>query len=130
MAVSRKDREKLFKQREILTAARKVFAEKGYEHATIEEIAQRAEFSKAALYHYFQNKEEIFVAALEEIFAAMEKNVAAAFDNQLPVREKFRRFTVELFRHYEEHTDFLAILIKEELQMRINLLCQFREKFL
>ncbi len=130
MAISRREREKTRKRDEILFAAHGVFAEKGYEHATVDEIAQRAEFSKGALYSYFQNKEEIFVATLEESFADMERMVASAFDNQLPVREKFRLFTKELFTYFEEHADVLTILVKEEMQMKMKTLCEFRERYL
>lgn len=125
----RKEREKLYKRREILLAAQKVFAEKGYEHATVEEIAERAEFSKGALYNYFLHKEEMFLALLEEGFEDFERIVQSAFLNTLPVREQFRKFTHEVLNYFDKNPDYFTILIKENLQMKIKLLGEFREKF-
>ncbi len=57
---SRREREKEEHRRLILGAAEAVFAEKGFERATMEEVAQRAEFSVGALYVFFKNKEALF----------------------------------------------------------------------
>jgi len=64
---SRREREKAAHRREILDAAIKVFAQKGYHVATLDEIAQEAEFSKAALYQYFSNKEDMLYNILDEL---------------------------------------------------------------
>lgn len=62
MALSpRKQREREARMEDILAAAREVFFEKGFQAATMEEIAQKAGFSKGAVYFYFKSKEEILV---------------------------------------------------------------------
>ncbi|MFQ5675919.1 MAG: TetR/AcrR family transcriptional regulator [bacterium] len=127
--VPRKEREKLYKRREILLAALKVFAEKGYEHANIEEIAIEAEFSKGALYNYFSHKEEIFIALLDEGFADFERIVQEGFENNLPLREKFQRFTDGALEYFEQNPDYLTLLFKENLQLKIKLISSFRERF-
>jgi len=128
-ALPRKEREKLYKRQEILFAALRVFAEKGYEHANIEEIAAAAEFSKGALYNYFANKEEMFIALLDQGFADFEAIVTDGFRNDLPVREKFERFTRGTLEYFEEHPDYLTLLFKENLQLKIKLISSFRERF-
>ncbi|GIH92969.1 TetR family transcriptional regulator [Planobispora siamensis] len=50
---------------EILAAARKIFAEKGYDKATIRGIAREAGVDPALVHHYFASKDGIFVAAME-----------------------------------------------------------------
>ena len=55
----RKERERLYKQDLIIKAAEKVFMSKGFENATMEDIAEEAEFSKGTLYTYFQSKNEL-----------------------------------------------------------------------
>ncbi|NIR14250.1 MAG: helix-turn-helix transcriptional regulator [Desulfobacterales bacterium] len=55
----RKEREKQMRRRQIIDAAEKVFAEKGFSGATIENIAEQAELSPATLYLYFKNKDGI-----------------------------------------------------------------------
>jgi AcrR family transcriptional regulator len=52
----------------ILDAARKVFAEKGFHEARLEEIAVQAGFSKAALYNYYSDKESIFLSLANRDF--------------------------------------------------------------
>lgn len=49
---------------EILTAARQVFAEKGFDKATIRGIARAAAVDPALVHHYFETKEGLFVAAM------------------------------------------------------------------
>ena len=67
-SLTRREREKAQHHQEILDAAVKVFAEKGFHAATLDEIAQEAEFSKAALYLYFSNKEDLLYNILNEAF--------------------------------------------------------------
>ncbi|GAA2210396.1 TetR family transcriptional regulator [Nonomuraea monospora] len=50
---------------EILAAARKVFAEKGFDKATVRGIAREAQVDPALVHHYFDTKEGMFAAAME-----------------------------------------------------------------
>jgi AcrR family transcriptional regulator len=54
----RKEREKMMRRRAILDAAKKVFVAKGFAGATMENIAEEAEFSPATIYLYFKNKDD------------------------------------------------------------------------
>ena len=56
----RKEREKEQRRRQIMDAAEKVFAAKGFSAATIENIAEEAELSPATLYLYFKNKDALY----------------------------------------------------------------------
>lgn len=58
--LTRRDRNKLRNQREILDAALEVFAEKGYHQASIQEIADRADFAVSTIYALFENKEDLY----------------------------------------------------------------------
>src|ERR1700761_2110830 len=55
----------------ILAAAVKEFTERGFEGARIDSIAQRAGVNKRMLYHYFGNKEALYVAVLEGSYTAI-----------------------------------------------------------
>ena len=76
----RKERERLYKQDLIIKAAEKVFMSKGFENATMEDIAEEAEFSKGTLYFYFQSKNElclsIVLRGLRIIVSEFEKVVS------------------------------------------------------
>ena len=58
--LTRRDRNKARHQQEILDAALEVFAEKGYQNASVQEIADRADFAVSTLYALFENKEDLY----------------------------------------------------------------------
>ncbi len=61
---SRKGRERLRHRQEILAAALRLFAEKGFHHVSMQEIAAAAEFGTGTLYHFFSSKEDLFFELL------------------------------------------------------------------
>ena len=65
---------------EILQAALTVFAEKGFAAAKLSEIARRAGVSKAALYLYFETKEDLFRAVARTLVAPNLTAMAAALE--------------------------------------------------
>ncbi len=65
----------------ILAAAERLFAEKGTEGTTMDDIAREAEYSKATLYVYFQSKEEIVGAILLNGLAMLKKRVHQAIES-------------------------------------------------
>jgi len=58
----RKEREKERRRQQILVSAKRVFSEKGFNKATMEDIATDAELSPGTLYLYFKNKEELYAS--------------------------------------------------------------------
>jgi AcrR family transcriptional regulator len=58
----RKEREKERRRQQIIVAAKRVFSEKGFNKATMEDIAKKAELSPGTLYLYFKNKEELYAS--------------------------------------------------------------------
>jgi AcrR family transcriptional regulator len=72
----RKEREKKMRRRQIMDAAKMVFASKGFGGATMENIAEKAEFSPATLYLYFKNKDALFASLnlrmLQDLIARMD----------------------------------------------------------
>jgi AcrR family transcriptional regulator len=65
------------RRREIIQAAARVFAEKGYANATTKEIADQADIAEGTLYNYFNGKREILLAVAHEADAPMEAAVLA-----------------------------------------------------
>jgi len=66
---------------QIISAARQVFSRKGYDAATVDEIAEGAGVSKGLIYHYFRSKEDILVATAEawlDTFEEYTKRMTAA----------------------------------------------------
>jgi len=92
----RKEREKLLRRREIIEAAKRVFAEKGYRNATLEEIAAAAEFGKGTIYNYFECKEELFIAIMDGTFDEVTELASKAMAISGVSREKFKQLAFNL----------------------------------
>jgi AcrR family transcriptional regulator len=68
----RQDRERTAVREAILHAARELFVSDGYRTVSMRKIAERIEYSPAAIYGYFASKDEIFYALAEEGFRMMK----------------------------------------------------------
>ena len=66
--MTRKERERERHRREMLEAAERVFVRKGYHDATVEEIAQEAEFAVGTLYNFFKGKDDLYARVVEMPF--------------------------------------------------------------
>ena len=91
---------------EILDGARRAFAEHGYEGATVARLEAATGLSRGAIFHYFENKNDLFVEL------AMEMNTR--FGDILVesgLDEAFRALTAE-------NPEWLAVLIETESRMR------------
>jgi len=77
----RQEREREAVARAILDAARDLFVAEGYQNVSIRKIAEKIEYSPAAIYSYFPSKDDIFLALAEEgfrILFACDKGESAA----------------------------------------------------
>lgn len=85
--LSRRERERLTRRQEIIAAARTVFARKGYRDATLDDVAELAEFGKGTLYNYFENKDALFASVLQDSF----DHVMTIASEALSGRESFEK---------------------------------------
>jgi AcrR family transcriptional regulator len=98
----RKEREKQMRRRQIINAAEKVFAVKGFSGATIENIAEEAELSPATLYLYFKNKDELYASLnlkFLEVFIEKIENIRS--QEELDPEKKVRALEKALYELYE-----------------------------
>jgi AcrR family transcriptional regulator len=58
----RKEREKERRRQQIIVAAKRIFSAKGFNKATVEDIAEEAEISPGTIYIYFKNKDELYAS--------------------------------------------------------------------
>jgi AcrR family transcriptional regulator len=111
MAVAqRRIREKEVRRQQILEAAREVFFLKGFENATIEDIAQKTELSKGAIYLYFPSKEEIYFTLMHEGSLILQEMLKKAADADLPADTLLRRMGQAYLRFYEQYPGFFRML--------------------
>lgn len=95
------------KQR-IITAARELFAEKGVQKTSLQEIATRLGITKPALYYHFGSREDLVRAIVQPLIDAGQRFVA----EQERASEVEVRALLEGFFdfHYEHRTDILLVL--------------------
>ena len=75
----------------LMHSAAKVFAQRGLEQASIDEVAEDAGFTKGAFYANFKNKEELFLAMLDERFAKRIEDIERVVASDGSAVEKARR---------------------------------------
>lgn len=100
----------------ILAAARVEFADRGFEGARVDAIAERAEANKRLLYHYFGNKEELYRAVLLDAYQEIRRGERAlSLDQYDPVQamDRLVRFT---FRHFLANPWFPRLLGTENIE--------------
>ncbi len=88
--VERRQRHKEHLRREILAAARQMFAEEGYEAVTMRKLAARIEYSPTAIYLHFRDKEAVLEAVCEETFASLATRLEKLAARGLPPLEFLR----------------------------------------
>ncbi len=124
----RRERDRLRRREDILTAARTVLVEKGYESATIDEVARAAELAKGTIYLYFASKEDIYVSILDEGLDLLTRLVLDSYQdsadplmNLLAALDAGIRFETEY-----QYSDEFALLKKVGMTNAVPALFQQR----
>lgn len=117
------------KQERILNAAMKEFASKGYGNASTNEIVKEAEISKGLLFHYFQNKKQLFLYIYDYCLDISIKEVYEQVNfEETDLFAKIRQLQVIKLEVSERHPEFFSFFevayletsaeIKPELDQR------------
>jgi AcrR family transcriptional regulator len=112
----RKERERLERKAAMLEAAQEVFAEKGYNSATLDEVAARAEYGKGTLYNYFPGgKEEILLAIVEHFHDELCALIERTFTHQgeRTFREALAEFLQCTFAFFLKRSELFLTLLRE-----------------
>lgn len=118
----RKEREKDMRRQQIQDVAKKVFLEKGFSSATMEDIAQASELSVSTIYLYFKTKDELFASLNLDTLEFLHKEIEKlGNDNEIPVEKKvflLKAALLNTFRHDPLILrNILHIQMEEKLQM-------------
>jgi AcrR family transcriptional regulator len=93
------------KRRAILAAAAAVMAEQGPERASMARIAERAEVSKALLYHYFPGRDALVFAIVHDHLSDLDAALAQADDPARPPAERLRALVHAVLAAYRHADD-------------------------
>lgn len=116
--VTRRERERLMRRREILDAARVVFAQKGFNAATLDDVAERAEFGKGTLYNYFPNKEALFISVIEDSFDTVKGIAEDAFAGPGSFADKVEAFVRGELSYFFKNLESVQLMLREAHHVR------------
>ena len=118
----RHEREREATARAILDAARDLFVAEGYNNVSIRKVAERIEYSPAAIYSYFPSKDDIFLALAEEGFRMLAQSAECARENDphgSPL-ECIRSAFLHLYRFSKEHPEYHSLMFMDRSVPKIS----------
>ncbi|HXG22602.1 MAG TPA: TetR/AcrR family transcriptional regulator [Methylomirabilota bacterium] len=108
--LNRYQRRKEKTKQELLAAARKVLAEKGYHNAKIIDIAAAADIGVGTFYLYYPTKDALFLELVEETARALKEDIDAARSTVEGAVEKLREANRAFFQFAQKNRDLLKII--------------------
>lgn len=100
----------------LLQAAIRLFSARGYHGASVDEIVAAARVNKRMVYHYFGSKEELFKAALREVYSRIETVEFDAVERGHNPREQLTRLLESYFAFLDRNPEFTRLLQWENLE--------------
>lgn len=98
---------------QLIEVARGLFAERGYEGTSIEEIAQRAGVSKPIVYEHFGGKEGLYAVVVDREMATLLEMVTSSLSQNRSLY-RIQQVALALLTYMEERTDGFRILVRGE----------------
>lgn len=105
-------------KKSILKAAERIFAQKGYSLATVDDIAEDAQFSKATLYRYYKSKSEVFFEIISKSFEEVYQKMRKILQTEMSTEEKLREIIYYIASYYHKKKNIARIFIMERSVMK------------
>lgn len=103
----------------LLKAAIHLFSAKGYHGVPVDAVVAEAKVNKRLVYHYFGSKEQLYLAALEDVFSRLGKSApvqdSGVADNR-PADVKLRELFSLTFGFLDANPEFIRLLLWENLE--------------
>jgi AcrR family transcriptional regulator len=106
----RQQRERDKTREAILTAARDLFVAEGYRNVSMRKIAERIEYSPAAIYGYFPGKDDIFFSLAEEGFRLMAETALASATVAADPLDRLRRGLCAFYTFSKTHPEYFELM--------------------
>ena len=100
------------RREQLLDVGRALFAEKGFEATSLEEIASRARVSKPVVYEHFGGKEGLYAVVVDREMRTLLDSVTSALTGDKP-RALVEQAALALLTYIEEQTDGFRILVRD-----------------
>jgi len=118
VVLNRKDRDRLLRKADILKAAEHVFALKGYDKATIQDIAKKAQYATGTVYLYFRDKGDLYCSLLEEKMKDLLSGIKEKTSLVKDTKAKLEIFLEEELGFFKLNQDFFKIFVSENNGLR------------
>lgn len=102
------------RREQLISIGRSVFAERGFEGTSVEEIAQRAGVSKPVVYEHFGGKEGLYAVVVDREMLSLERLIMQAL-SQGRSRHRIEQAVIALLTYVEEETDGFRILVRDSV---------------
>jgi AcrR family transcriptional regulator len=117
------------KRRQLLDAAVRVFARKGFHASRVGDIAEEAGVAHGLLYHYFDSKDQVLEAVFHENWRVLLARIASVEETDEPAVDQLRHIAAIVLRTWLHLPDVVRVVIREfgrspELAARIGELAQ------
>ncbi|WP_345634264.1 TetR/AcrR family transcriptional regulator [Rugosimonospora acidiphila] len=100
------------RREQLITIGRQLFAERGFDAASIEEVAARAKVSKPVVYEHFGGKEGLYAVVVDREVRALLARITNALTAGHP-RELLEQAALALLDYIETDTDGFRVLVRE-----------------
>jgi AcrR family transcriptional regulator len=100
------------RRQQLLDIGRRLFAERGFEGTSIEEIAAQAGVSKPVVYEHFGGKEGLYAVVVDREVERLTTMTTMLFEGGHS-RPKFEAAAVKLLRYIEDNADGFRILVRD-----------------
>ena len=101
------------RRRQILQAAVRAFARKGYHACRVSDIAKEAGVAYGLVYHYYRSKEALLEAIFKETWGAMLETIRSVEQLDEPAREQVRKVTEIVLRTWKRDPELVRVLVRE-----------------
>jgi TetR/AcrR family transcriptional regulator, fatty acid metabolism regulator protein len=117
------------KRRQLLDAAVRVFARKGYHASRVGDIAEEAGVAHGLLYHYFKSKDDVLEAVFHENWSVLVARIRSVEETDEPAGDQLRHIAAIVLRTWLHLPDVVRVVVREfgrspELAERIGELAQ------
>lgn len=97
----------------ILVAARKIFAEKGYSGAHVDEIAEQAGVNKATIYYQIGDKDTLYAGVIHQVIGNVANGLARAVEIAGSPEDKLKAFIIFIAEAVDKNPELPSIMMRE-----------------
>jgi AcrR family transcriptional regulator len=106
------------RREEILAAATREFAQRGFPGADLQTVADRLGVGKGTVYRYFDSKEALFLAAADRGMRLLKESSDREAPRHLDAFERIIRATRAYLRFFDRHPEFVELIVQERAEFR------------